>query len=180
MHKRVRWRGRPVDYVRKACAPRPSGVTLPEMILFSRLVTFALVLAAVGSSSACSSTSSDATCASTGTVTVTVTNQDDVENNYVCNATVTLTSTTGGSPVAFTAQGLDGSNVNCIYVANVAPGNYTVSASATGYQPATESVQTTCVTSSPSVMIGLIAIPGFEPDAGSGGGDDAGSAGDGG
>jgi hypothetical protein len=118
---------------------------------------------------ACSSSSSGAACVSSGTITVTVTNQDDVANPNVCNATVTIKPLAGGATSTFTPQGLDGSDVNCIYVSNQPPGSYTLNVTAPGYEPSgPQTIETTCVASSPSLMIGLIAEQGDTADAGSG------------
>jgi hypothetical protein len=132
-------------------------------------LTFALPLVA------CSSTTS-AACAPEGTISVQVQNQDDVTSNFVCNATVTITATSGGSPQTLKAQGFDGSNANCIYTVNVPAGSYVLHATATGYEMGSESVVTTCVNASPSVQIQLIADNATTLDGGAvdeDGGDDA-------
>jgi hypothetical protein len=135
-------------------------------------LALALPIASLVTGSGCSSSSQGADCAASGTITVTVTNQDDVTSNYVCNATVTITPTAGGSASTLKAQGFDGSNANCIYVIEEAPGSYTLNATAPGYEPADpQTIETTCVASSPSPEISLIAIPGETGDAGDDGGD---------
>jgi hypothetical protein len=112
----------------------------------------------------CSSSSS--ACAAEGTVTVTVTNQVDSETPFVCNATVTITKASGGGAQTLTAQGADGSNVNCVYVINVAPGSYTLTATAAGYATGMNNItiqQVSCVTASSMVSIPLIATAGGPP-----------------
>jgi len=112
--------------------------------------------------------SSSGSCAPEGTVTVSVTNQVDSENNFVCDAKVTIAST-GGSAQALAPQGLDGSTENCVYVVNVPAGSYTLTANADGYQTAMSFItvqEVGCVTSSPSETIALIPTMG-ESDGGS-------------
>jgi hypothetical protein len=124
-------------------------------------------LLTLGSVAGCSSSSS--ACAAEGTVTVTVTNQVDSDNNFVCNADVTITSASGGSAQALTPQGLDGSNVNCVYVINVAPGAYTLSATAAGYAMGTNNItiqDVSCVTASSMVNIPLVPSAGEPTDGG--------------
>ena len=130
-----------------------------------------LVALPIAFSAGCSSASTP--CAPEGTVTVTVTNEVDSNTNYVCNATVTITSVEGGGPQPLTPQGLDGSNVNCVYVVNVSPGRYTLAATASGYAPSSETLgieQVGCVTGSPSARIALIPVSPSQGDAGLGDG----------
>jgi hypothetical protein len=116
----------------------------------------------------CSTSSSSGTCAAEGTVTVTVTNQVDSDTNFVCNATVTI-AVTGGAPKTLTPQGFDGSNANCVYVTNVPPGSYTLTANATGYATGMELItiqEVGCVTSSPTEFIALIPTSASTDDGG--------------
>ncbi len=120
----------------------------------------ASLLALVASLGGGGCSSSSGSCAAEGTVTVSVTNQVDSDNNYVCNADVTITPTTGGgSAQTLTPQGLDGSTANCVYVVNVKPGSYTLTANADGYQTGMDFItvqEVGCVTSSPEETIALI------------------------
>ncbi len=120
------------------------------------LLPVASTLALAGTA-ACSSSS--ACTPGEGTLTVTVRNNDvDSNTNFICDATVTLSSATGGTATAFTPQGFDGSVANCVYVTNVAPGTYKVSTSATGFTPAAQTITVPavdCVTNSPQVTVEL-------------------------
>jgi hypothetical protein len=145
----------------------------PRLASPFRSAIAALLLASAGALPLACSSSSSASCAALGTVTATVTDIDvDDPNNFLCGATVTL-SENGGSPTTLTPQGgVAGSMVNCIYVANVAPGTYVVTASKSGYTPLSQTLdvtQTACVTGSPSLSFGLMEVPGGAPDAGSSG-----------
>jgi ABC-type glycerol-3-phosphate transport system substrate-binding protein len=122
------------------------------------------------------STSSSTACVADGTVTVKVTDEDvDSPTNFVCAATVAITAA-GGAPITLTPEGYDGSDANCAYTANVPPGTYTIAASATGYTPGSQQIvieQADCVTSSPTLMLGLFETQQGQtsPDAGLGGSD---------
>jgi hypothetical protein len=134
-----------------------------------RLAVVLGALALLGGAPGCSSSS--ASCVAQGTVTVTVTNEDvDSDTNFICNATVTIGSASGGAPQPLTPQGLDGSNVNCTYVVNVAPGSYTLVATAAGFTTLSQSIvieQANCVTASPTFRMTLFQNPASTVDAGS-------------
>jgi hypothetical protein len=133
-----------------------------------RLASVLLLLAGLAPGSlACSSSS--VTCVPDGTLTVTVTDQDvDNPDNYLCNVQVTATASSG-KVSTLTAQGYDGSAANCIYETNLAPGTYTVTATASGYTAMSQTItlqQVACVTASPAVGIGLFESNEGQPDAG--------------
>jgi hypothetical protein len=117
----------------------------------------ALVLLSTASSAVAACSSSPTNCAPKGTLTVQVQDQNvDSPTNYICDATVTAVSTSGGATLTLTAEG---PAVDCGYQANVLPGTYTITASGTGYLSQSESEvisQSDCVTASPSVVIALI------------------------
>ena len=113
-------------------------------------------LASLGGGSGCSS--SPANCSPEGTLVVQVTDQNvDSPTDSICGATVTAQKH-GGAAVTLTPEGLDGSAVNCRYETNVAPGTYTVIASAPGYISLSQTQtfsEVNCVTSAPLLVIGL-------------------------
>jgi hypothetical protein len=137
--------------------------------LLAACVSVSALVAALVAPDGCSSSSSG-TCAPEGTVTVTVTDTAvDSNTNFVCNATVTIAAT-GGAPRTLTPQGgVDGSNANCVYVTNVAPGSYTLTANAPTFATGTELItiqQVGCVTASPTEVIPLIPTQAGTDDGG--------------
>jgi hypothetical protein len=135
-------------------------------------------VAALLAGAACSSSSSTTPCSADGTVTVQVLNTNiDSDVNFICNATVTIASQSGGSATPLTPRGYDGSDANCIYVINEPPGSYVVMATATGFSSYMENITITtssCVASTASVQAPLTEEQGVAVDGGADSGDDSG------
>ena len=110
-----------------------------------------LVALIVALAAGCSSPDKMA-CSATGTLSVTV--SDDEKGIPICDATVTITPP-GGAPMKIAANGM---GANCAYQLGVTPGTYQVSIMETGFAPQASSVGVTtvdCVTASPTLSFPL-------------------------
>jgi hypothetical protein len=104
----------------------------------------------------CSSSSDTASCGKGGTLTIAV-NDSSNEDAPLCDATVTV-SFAGGMPQPLSASGPP---TSCTFSMPVAIGDYTISASKSGYRPQQTSLHVGtngCDTDSPSVVLGLVHL----------------------
>ena len=103
---------------------------------------------------ACSSSSNGGNCSSTGSLEISLADANSEE--ALCNATVTLTVADGGSPEPLM---LEGTGSGCNYFIAVKPGQFTLTASLTGYQTLTQSLLVTpdgCGVESPTLALELL------------------------
>jgi hypothetical protein len=95
------------------------------------------------------------TCSATGSLEVTLIDTDS--DDPLCMATVTLAPSSGGTAVPLMPEG--GTGAGCYYFTAVTPGEYTLSASSTGYMTLIQSLTVTtdgCSTESPQLSLELL------------------------